>query len=71
MTFMDRLNTGTVNDIWVNGGPFSDEVRRPRQTGLPNIEVMSVAAVWSTGRMPTLTSGVYPNLGNNRGRGCE
>jgi len=21
--------------------------------------------------MPTLTSGAYPNLGNNRGRGCE
>ena len=38
---MDRLITGTpFNEIWVNGGPFSDEERHPRQTGLPEIEVM-------------------------------
>lgn len=40
MTFMDRSNTGNFNEIWVNGRPFSDEERRPRQTGLPKIEVM-------------------------------
>jgi hypothetical protein len=40
MTFMDRLNTGTlINEIWVNVGPFSDEVRLPRRTGLPKIEI--------------------------------
>ena len=39
MTFMDRLNTGTLNELWVNVGPFSDEVRPPRRTGLPKIEV--------------------------------
>jgi hypothetical protein len=45
MTFMDRLDTGTLNEIWVNGGPFSDEERHPRQTGLPEIEAVRVGGI--------------------------